>query len=167
MKLHNSENKLNIKFKLNNKFVEKKVEPRLLLSDFLRNNCGLTGTHVGCEHGICGACTILFNGNPIRSCLMLAAQVKNSHIVTIEGVANKDEFKDLRQALKKHHALQCGYCTPGFFITIISLLNEKVNYSETDIRKKLSGNICRCTGYTGIILAVSEVIKKRYTKEIS
>ena len=158
---------MSVKFKLNDKNLVKEVEPRLLLSDFLRYDCNQTGTHVGCEHGICGACTILYNNKPIRSCLMLAAQVKNSHIVTIEGVANKDEYKDLRQALKKHHALQCGYCTPGFFITIISLLNEKVNYSETDIRKKLSGNICRCTGYTGIILAVSEVIKKRYTKEIS
>ena len=165
MKLYNSKNKINIKFKLNDKIIEKEVEPRLLLSDFLRYNCGQTGTHVGCEHGICGACTILFNEQPIRSCLMLAAQIRDSEILTIEGVANDSKYNDLREAFKKHHALQCGFCTPGFFITIISILNENVYYNEEDLREKLSGNLCRCTGYTGIILAVSEVIKKRHSKE--
>ena len=160
MKLYNSKNKINIKFKLNDKIIEKEVEPRLLLSDFLRYNCGQTGTHVGCEHGI------LFNERPIRSCLMLAAQIRDSEILTIEGVANDRKYNDLREAFKKHHALQCGFCTPGFFITIISILNENVYYNEEDLREKLSGNLCRCTGYTGIILAVSEVIKKRHSKAL-
>ena len=159
--------KIHVTTKINGDKTEYLCEPYDTMLDVLRNNLNLTGSKEVCSSGDCGACSITLNDRLVCSCLMLAAQVRNSDIVTIEGVANKDEFKDLRQALKKHHALQCGYCTPGFFITIISLLNEKVNYSETDIRKKLSGNICRCTGYTGIILAVSEVIKKRYTKEIS
>ena len=166
MPLIKSSEKIQIKFTLNGVKLSKDVYPRTLLSDFLRHSIGETGTHVGCEHGICGACTILFNEQPIRSCLMLAAQIRDSEILTIEGVANDSKYNDLREAFKKHHALQCGFCTPGFFITIISILNENVYYNEEDLREKLSGNLCRCTGYTGIILAVSEVIKKRHSKEL-
>ena len=155
---------MSVKFKLNDKYLEKEVDPRLLLSDFLRYNCNQTGTHVGCEHGVCGACTNLYNKKPIRSCLMLDPQINNSEITTIEGLANNQNYKDLRESLKKHHALQCGYCTPGFFITIISILGEKTHYNKHDIKEKLGGNICRCTGYSGIIDAVSEVIKKRYSR---
>ena len=165
MPLIKSNEKISVTFTLNGIKLSKNIYPRTLLSDFLRYSIGETGTHVGCEHGICGACTILFNEQPIRSCLMLAAQISDSEILTIEGVANDSKYNDLREAFKKHHALQCGFCTPGFFITIISILNENVYYNEEDLREKLSGNLCRCTGYTGIILAVSEVIKKRHSKE--
>ena len=164
MKLYNSKNKINIKFKLNDKIIEKEVEPRLLLSDFLRYNCGQTGTHVGCEHGICGACTILFNQQPIRSCLMLAAQIRDSEILTIEGVANDSKYNDLREAFKKHHALQCGFCTPGFLITIDELLQAENLKNEKEIRKALSGNLCRCTGYQNIVKAVLELRKNRKKK---
>ena len=160
MKLYNSKNKINIKFKLNDEIIEKEVEPRLLLSDFLRYNCGQTGTHVGCEHGICGACTILFNEQPIRSCLMLAAQIRDSEIFTIEGVANDSKYNDLREAFKKHHGLQCGFCTPGMVMSIVDLLKNKKNPSDQEIRDWLKGNICRCTGYQNIVAAVKEAASK-------
>ena len=164
MKIHNSKNKMRVNFKLNDKYLVKEVEPRLLLSDFIRYDCNLTGTHVGCEHGICGACTILYNKRPIRSCLMLAPQINNSEIITVEGLANDNNYQDVKESLKKYHALQCGYCTPGFFITIISILSEKTVLNKAQIKEKLSGNICRCTGYAGIVDAVSEVVKTRYSK---
>ena len=164
MKIHNSKNKMRIDIKLNYKHLVKEVEPRLLLSDFIRYDCNLTGTHVGCEHGICGACTILYNKKPIRSCLMLAPQINNSEIITVEGLANDNNYQDVKESLKKYHALQCGYCTPGFFITIISILSEKTVLNKAQIKEKLSGNICRCTGYAGIVDAVSEVVKTRYSK---
>lgn len=165
MKTFNDDKTLPVKFKLNTQLIEKKVKPRKLLSDFLRYDCGQTGTHVGCEHGICGACTVLLNGQPIRSCLMLAPQVDNSEIITIEGIFESGEFDDLKEAFKKFHALQCGYCTPGFVTTIVYLLRSKIFLNEDEIRKKLSGNICRCTGYTGIVKAVHEVIKYRFDKK--
>ena len=164
MKTFNDDNTLPIKFKLNTQLIEKKVKPRKLLSDFLRYDCGQTGTHVGCEHGICGACTVLLNDKPIRSCLMLAPQVDNSEIITIEGIFESGEFDDLKEAFKKFHALQCGYCTPGFLTTIVYLLEKKQFLKEEEIRKKLSGNICRCTGYTGIVKAVEEVILNRFKR---
>ena len=165
MKTFNDDNTLPIKFKLNTQLIERKVKPRKLLSDFLRYDCGQTGTHVGCEHGICGACTILLNDQPIRSCLMLAPQVDNSEVITIEGIFESDEFDDLKDAFKKFHALQCGFCTPGFVTTIVYLLRSKIFLNEDEIRKKLSGNICRCTGYTGIVKAVYEVMKTRFDKK--
>lgn len=165
MKTFNDDNTLSVKFKLNTQLIEKKVKPRKLLSDFLRYDCGQTGTHVGCEHGICGACTVLLNDQPIRSCLMLAPQVDNSEVITIEGIFESDEFDDLKDAFKKFHALQCGYCTPGFVTTIVYLLRSKIFLNEDEIRKKLSGNICRCTGYTGIVKAVHEVMKTRFDKK--
>ena len=159
MPLYKSDSKIKIQFKLNNKDINTETDNRTLLSDFLRHTIGETGTHVGCEHGICGACTILLNNEPIRSCLMFASQLNGKELVTIEGLVNDKNFDNLRKAFKKNHALQCGYCTPGFLVTIIGFLNTKPkNVDVNKIREMLSGNICRCTGYTGIINAVKEVI---------
>ena len=162
MELHNSENKLNIKFKLNNKFVEKKVEPRLLLSDFLRNNCGLTGTHVGCEHGICGACTVIVDGKSSRSCIMFAIQTDGSEIKTVESLANGDKLNYLQQAFHDNHALQCGYCTPGLIMNITNQFdtNDSLDLSDEGIRLMISGNLCRCTGYVNIVKAVRQAAKE-------
>ena len=160
MPLYKSGSKLKIKFKLNNKNVSTETDTRTLLTDFLRHYIGETGTHVGCEHGICGACTILLNGEPIRSCLMFASQLNDQELVTIEGLSNDKNFENLKKAFKKNHALQCGFCTPGFLITITAFLNKNPKYAdENNIRKVLSGNICRCTGYVGIVEAVKEVIE--------
>ena len=160
MPLYKSGSKLKIKFKLNNKDVSTETDTRTLLTDFLRHYVGETGTHVGCEHGICGACTILLNGEPIRSCLMFASQLNGQELVTIEGLPNDKNFENLKKAFKKNHALQCGFCTPGFLITITAFLNKNPKYAdENNIREVLSGNICRCTGYVGIVEAVKEVIE--------
>ena len=160
MPLYKSGSKLKIKFKLNNKDVSTETDTRTLLTDFLRHYVGETGTHVGCEHGICGACTILLNGEPIRSCLMFASQLNGQELVTIEGLSKDKNFENLKKAFKKNHALQCGFCTPGFLITITAFLNKNPKYAdENNIREVLSGNICRCTGYVGIIEAVKEVIE--------
>ena len=160
MTLYKSGSKLKIKFKLNNKDVSTETDTRILLTDFLRHYVGETGTHVGCEHGICGACTILLNGEPIRSCLMFASQLNGQELVTIEGLSKDKNFENLKKAFKKNHALQCGFCTPGFLITITAFLNKNPKYAdENNIREVLSGNICRCTGYVGIVEAVKEVIE--------
>ena len=160
MPLYKSGSKLKIKFKLNNKDVSTETDTRTLLTDFLRHYIGETGTHVGCEHGICGACTILLNGEPIRSCLMFASQLNGQELVTIEGLSKDKNFENLKKAFKKNHALQCGFCTPGFLITITAFLNKNPKYAdENNIREVLSGNICRCTGYVGIVKAVKEVIE--------
>ena len=152
MPLIKSSEKIQVTFTLNGVKLRKDIYPRTLLSDFLRHSIGETGTHVGCEHGICGACTIIFNGKPIRSCLMLASQVNGNQITTVEGLAKDKSLNDLRIAFKKHHALQCGFCTSGFLITISSYLNENPKHAdEKEIREILSGNICRCTGYVGIV----------------
>jgi aerobic-type carbon monoxide dehydrogenase small subunit (CoxS/CutS family) len=133
----------------------RRVESRLLLSDFIRHDLALAGTHVGCEHGVCGACTVLLDGEPIRSCLMLAVQANNHEIATIEGVANKDgEYHPLQQAMHDHHGLQCGYCTPGILMTMTAFLDENTSPSEDEVREALSGNLCRCTGYQNIVDAV-------------
>ena len=160
MPLYKSGSKLKIKFKLNNKDVSTETDTRTLLTDFLRHYVGETGTHVGCEHGICGACTILLNGEPIRSCLMFASQLNGQELVTIEGLSNDKNFENLKKTFNKNHALQCGFCTPGFLITITAFLNKNPKYAdENNIREVLSGNICRCTGYVGIVEAVKEVIE--------
>ena len=166
MKFFNDENKLRIDFTLNNHEMSKFVSPRKLLSDFIREDCGKTGTHVGCEHGICGACTVLLDGKPVRSCLILSPQIKDLEVITIEGIFENKEFDDLKKAFKKYHALQCGYCTPGFLITIVYFIRQKKHLNEDQIRKELSGNICRCTGYTGIIKAVNEVMENRYKNKL-
>jgi carbon-monoxide dehydrogenase small subunit len=139
---------------------ERTVPVRLLLSDFLRHELELTGTHVGCEHGVCGACTVLVDGEPARSCLTLAVQADGAEITTVEGLApSETELSPLQQAFRKHHALQCGFCTPGFLVTATALLREATNPSREEIVEALSGNLCRCTGYRGIIDAVEEVAR--------
>ena len=131
------------------------VEPRLLLTDFLRETLGLTGTHVGCEHGGCGACTVLFDGAPVRSCLMFAVQVDGHAITTVEGLAtDRDHLHPLQQAMRDCHGLQCGYCTPGILMTMKVFLDETPSPDEAQIREALSGNLCRCTGYQHIVEAV-------------
>ena len=140
---------------LNGKQVQGEAEPRMLLHDLLRHVLGATGTHVGCEHGVCGACTILLDGEPVRSCLMLAVQANNHEISTIEGLASKDgTFHPLQQAMHDHHGLQCGYCTPGILMTMSAFLEENTSPSEDEVREALSGNLCRCTGYQNIVDAV-------------
>jgi carbon-monoxide dehydrogenase small subunit len=139
----------------------REVEPRLLLSDFLRHELGLTGTHVGCEHGVCGACTILFNGDSARSCLMFAVQAEGHHITTVEGLAKStDQLHPIQQAFWEAHGLQCGYCTPGILMTLVPFLKENPDPTEDEIRHALSGNLCRCTGYQHIVDAVKLAAKK-------
>ncbi len=130
------------------------VEPRKLLVDFLREDLGLTGTHIGCEHGICGACTILFNGVAVRSCLMFAVQADGAELTTVEGLASDGKLDPLQEAFWEHHALQCGYCTPGMLMTAHDLLRPNPSPSEEEIRDGLSAVLCRCTGYQGIVEAV-------------
>ena len=133
----------------------RRVESRMLLSDFLRHELGLAGTHVGCEHGVCGACTVRLDGAPVRSCLMLAVQANKHAIATIEGLTDPDgAYHPLQQAMHDHHGLQCGYCTPGVLMTMIAFLNEHPSPSEQEVREALSGNLCRCTGYQHIVDAV-------------
>jgi aerobic-type carbon monoxide dehydrogenase small subunit (CoxS/CutS family) len=133
----------------------RRVESRMLLSDFLRHDLVLAGTHVGCEHGVCGACTVLLDGQPMRSCLMLAVQAKNHEVSTIEGLADEGgAYHPLQQAMHDHHGLQCGYCTPGILMTMTAFLEENSSPSEDQVREALSGNLCRCTGYQNIVDAV-------------
>jgi aerobic carbon-monoxide dehydrogenase small subunit len=150
-----------INLKVNGHIYECVVEPRLSLADCLRHHLGLTGTHVGCEHGVCGACTVLLDGASIRSCLLYAVQAEGHDIQTIEGVAtNADELDQIQQTFRDHHALQCGFCTPGMIMTVKEIINEGIALSEEDIKDALSGNICRCTGYQPIVQAVTELIAK-------
>lgn len=139
---------------VNGKIYQELVDPRTLLSDFLRNELGLTGTHVGCEHGVCGACTVLLNGASVRSCLIFAPQVHNQELVTVEGLGTVDDMHPLQEAFREAHALQCGFCTPGFLTTLVPWLEENPDPSEDQIREAISGNLCRCTGYQHIIDAV-------------
>jgi len=133
------------------------VEPRLLLSDFLRHTLGLTGTHVGCEHGVCGACTVLVDGEPVRACLMFAVQVDGATITTVEGLAPAADapLHPLQSAFREAHALQCGFCTPGILMSMVAFLRDQPSPTERDIREALSGHLCRCTGYTNIVRAVA------------
>jgi carbon-monoxide dehydrogenase small subunit len=140
---------------VNGQTYERQVEARLLLSDFLRHQLDLTGTHIGCEHGVCGACTILFDGQPIRSCLTFAVQADGHAITTVEGLANgPDDLHPLQQAFWEAHGLQCGFCTPGILMTLVPFLEENPHPTEAEIREALSGNLCRCTGYQHIVDAV-------------
>ena len=140
---------------------ERAVEPRLLLSDFLRHELGLTGTHVGCEHGVCGACTILFDGKPVRSCIMFAVQANGHAIHTVESLApaGPDQLHPLQQGFWEAHGLQCGFCTAGFLMTLVPFLEENPDPSEHEIREAISGNLCRCTGYQNIVKAVKIAAK--------
>jgi 2-furoyl-CoA dehydrogenase 2Fe-2S iron sulfur subunit len=148
-----------VKFTLNGRPVSGWASARMLLSDFLRHEVGATGTHVGCEHGICGACTVLVDGLPVRSCLMLAVQVEDCEVQTIEGLALADgSFNELQSAFNQRFAAQCGYCTPGILMTLQHLKNQNRDFSEDEIRRALGGHICRCTGYREIIDAAMDVM---------
>jgi carbon-monoxide dehydrogenase small subunit len=133
----------------------RQVEPRLLLSDFLRHDLGLTGTHVGCEHGVCGACTVLVNDEPVRACLMFAVQTDGTTITTVEGLQGPDRLHPLQAAFREAHALQCGFCTPGILMSMAAFLRDRRSPTEQDIREALSGHLCRCTGYANIVRAVA------------
>ncbi len=144
-----------VKLTVNGRTYEREVEARLLLSDFLRHDLGLTGTHVGCEHGVCGACTILLDGEPVRSCLVLAVQADGRELMTVEGLAPAPgELHPLQQAFWEAHGLQCGFCTHGFLMTLVPFLEENPSPTEHEIRQAISGNLCRCTGYQHIVDAV-------------
>ena len=133
------------------------VEPRLTLADFLRDACRLTGTHLGCEHGVCGACTVLVDGAAVRSCLMFAVQADGAEVTTIEGIGSPDgELSPVQQAFRDCHGLQCGFCTPGFVVSVTAFLRDNPSPTDTEIRQALSGNLCRCTGYQGIVKAVRQ-----------
>jgi carbon-monoxide dehydrogenase small subunit len=132
------------------------VEPRLTLADFLRENLGLTGTHLGCEHGVCGACTVLLDTRSVRSCLLFAVQAEGADVVTVEGLATEGNLHPVQQAFWDAHALQCGFCTPGFLMTAVELLAESERPSESEIREAISGNLCRCTGYVNIVKAIDD-----------
>jgi aerobic carbon-monoxide dehydrogenase small subunit len=147
-------NMIPITLTVNGARYERKVEPRLLLSDFLRHDLGLTGTHVGCEHGVCGACTILFDGEPMRSCLIFAVQANGHEVKTVESLGTVDHMHPLQEAFHEEHALQCGYCTPGFLMVLAPFLEKHPNPSMEEIREAISGNLCRCTGYENIVDAV-------------
>jgi carbon-monoxide dehydrogenase small subunit len=139
---------------------ERAVEPRLLLSDFLRHELGLTGTHVGCEHGSCGACTVMFDGLPARSCLMFAVQAHGHEVMTVEGLGTPDNLHPIQEAFMEAHGAQCGYCTPGFLMTLLPFLAENPDPSEPEIREAIAGNLCRCTGYQHIVDAVKLAAEK-------
>jgi aerobic carbon-monoxide dehydrogenase small subunit len=147
---------MKVEFVLNGKAVEADVEPRTTLADCIRDQFRQTGTHLGCEHGVCGACTVLVNGEAVRSCLTLTVQAAGDSVVTVEGLSNDEGLTPLQAAFRKHHALQCGFCTPGFLTTAHALLTEEPDADEDRIREVLSGNLCRCTGYIPIIQAVLE-----------
>jgi aerobic-type carbon monoxide dehydrogenase small subunit (CoxS/CutS family) len=147
---------------INGRAYEDEVEDRTLLSDFIRHQAGLTGTHVGCEHGVCGACTVQLDGEPVRSCLMLAVQANGRSLRTVEGLAGPDgALSALQRAFTEHHALQCGFCTAGFLMSADALLRRRPGaLTETEIRGELAGNLCRCTGYEGIVAAVSAAARQ-------
>ena len=145
---------MQVRFEVNGKQVTVEAEPRLTLVDCLRHHLRLTGTHVGCEHGVCGACTILVDGEAVRGCLMLAVQAEGSKVVTIEGLSNDEALTPLQASFRRHHAVQCGFCTPGMITTAHALLSEEPDCDADRVRDVLSGNICRCTGYISIVEAV-------------
>lgn len=130
------------------------VEPRMTLADAIREECNLTGTHLACEHGVCGACTVVVDGKAVRSCLMFAVQADEAEVVTVEGIADGDDLSPVQQAFRAEHGLQCGFCTPGFIVSITSFLEAHPDPTDAEIRDGISGNLCRCTGYQGIIRAV-------------
>ena len=148
-----------VAFAINGGRVEFRVEPRRTLADAIRDDLGLTGTHLGCEHGVCGACTVLLDGQPARSCLMLAVQAEGAEITTIEGLAHGDEPHPIQQAMREAHGFQCGFCTPGFLMSAVALMAENPAPTRDQIRAELSGNLCRCTGYQSIIDGVEMAVR--------
>jgi carbon-monoxide dehydrogenase small subunit len=150
-----------IELSVNGMAYRSRVESRMLLSDFLRHELLLAGTHVGCEHGVCGACTVLLDGAPVRSCLMLAVQANGHELRTVEGLASSaGELHPIQQAMHEHHGLQCGYCTPGILMTMTAFLKENPSPTEDEVREALSGNLCRCTGYQNIVKAIQYAAAK-------
>ena len=153
--------KRNIAVTVNGKRYERGVDVRLTLADFLRGTLGLTGTHLGCEHGVCGACTILFDGQTARSCLMLAVQANGHRIDTVEGLApSQEQLHPLQEAFRDNHGLQCGFCTPGMLMTLVEFLRDNPDPTEAEVRVAISGNLCRCTGYQGIVAAALDAAKR-------
>tara|TARA_B100000686_G_scaffold339074_1_gene412556 strand:- start:1671 stop:2147 length:477 start_codon:yes stop_codon:yes gene_type:complete len=151
--------RIEISLTVNDKMRAGMAEPRMLLSDFIRDELRLTGTHVGCEHGVCGACTIIFNGEAARSCLMFAIQAEAAEIKTIEGLATNNKMHYLQELFAKHRALQCGFCTPGMLMVAMDLVHSQQNLTREDVRRGMSAALCRCTGYEGIVNAVLEYAK--------
>jgi carbon-monoxide dehydrogenase small subunit len=158
-------NKTEVSLKVNADTFSVRIEPRKTLADALREDCGLTGTHVGCEHGVCGACTVLVDDKPVRSCLMFAVQAEGHQVRTVESLACGDKLNPLQQAFCDNHALQCGFCTPGMLMTVTDLLRKYPLATDDEIRKGLSGNLCRCTGYENIVKAVRAMVALRDKKE--
>jgi carbon-monoxide dehydrogenase small subunit len=146
--------KIDVSFTVNGEKRTVSVEPRRTLADALREDCGLTGTHLGCEHGVCGACTVLLDGDPVRSCLMFAVQAEGATVRTVEGLADGDNLHPLQQAFWDHHGLQCGFCTPGFLMLAVGVLERDPEIGEAELREALSSNLCRCTGYQNILKSV-------------
>jgi aerobic carbon-monoxide dehydrogenase small subunit len=153
---------IDIELHVNDAVVRGPVAPRLTLADFLRDRCGLTGTHLGCEHGVCGACTVLLDGEAVRSCLMFAVQAHGAAVTTIEGLSGPDgELSAEQAAFAENHGLQCGFCTPGLIVSVTAFLRDNPEPTEQEIREALSGNLCRCTGYQGILAAVRALADER------
>jgi carbon-monoxide dehydrogenase small subunit len=146
--------KVDVRLIINGQDFAIRVEPRRTLADAIREDCGKTGTHIGCEHGVCGACTVLVDGEPVRSCLMFAVQAQGKLIRTVEGLASGDEFHPLQRAFMEHHGLQCGFCTPGFLMLAAGALEREPDINDTDLVDLLASNLCRCTGYQNIVKAV-------------
>jgi carbon-monoxide dehydrogenase small subunit len=150
-----------LELSVNGRRLRGQAEPRMTLADFLRDQLGLTGTHLGCEHGVCGACTILLDGRSVRSCLLLAVQAQGHELTTVEGLAAADgELHPIQEAFSEHHGLQCGFCTPGFLMSVCELLADNPAPTEREIREHLSGNLCRCTGYQNIVEAVQAAARE-------
>jgi carbon-monoxide dehydrogenase small subunit len=154
-----------VRMRVNGETYERPVEVRKLLADFLRDDLGLTGTHLGCEHGVCGACTIVMNGEAVRSCLLLAVQANGADLETVEGLADGETLHPLQDAFWEHHALQCGFCTPGILMSMVCFLRDNPHPTEQEIRIGLSGNLCRCTGYQNIVRAVQAVSERPSAEE--
>jgi carbon-monoxide dehydrogenase small subunit len=150
----------NVTVTVNGTQYQRSIEPRLLLSDFLRHELGLTGTHVGCEHGVCGACTVILDDQPVRSCLMFAVQANGHEILTVESLGTMDDLHPLQEAFWEAHGLQCGFCTPGILMSLVPFLEENPDPSEGEIREAIAGNLCRCTGYQHIVDAVQLAAQK-------
>jgi len=155
--------KANITLTINGRAHKIAVEPRRTLADAIREDCGQTGTHIGCEHGVCGACTVIVDGAPVRSCLMFAVQADGKQIRTVEGLADGDRLHPMQQAFMDHHGLQCGFCTPGFLMLAVGVLEREPDISDADLLDVLSSNLCRCTGYQNIIKAVRAAAKEMRT----
>ena len=161
MKRFDAESRHRVALTLNGREAQGWAEPRMLLSDFLRHELGATGTHVGCEHGVCGACTVRLDGVPARACLTLAVQAEGRRVDTVEGLAPDGELNDLQKAFRRHHALQCGFCTAGILMSLDAWLEGRPDPDEAEVRALLSGHLCRCTGYTGIVAAALDVAEAR------